>query len=92
MYGFVGARLLHTLAYATKQSREIRATLYTIGSVVVVVMAIYGLVAPPGLFNRADPFGCQQRTRRVSLDQAGGQSQVSRSINSIACLSVRPCA
>jgi glutathione S-transferase len=45
MYGFVGARLLHTLAYATKQSHEIRATLYTIGSVVVVVMAIYVLVA-----------------------------------------------
>ena len=45
MYGFVGARLLHTLAYATKQSHEVRATLYTIGSVVVIVMAVYVLVA-----------------------------------------------
>jgi glutathione S-transferase len=44
MYTFVGARLLHTLAYATKQTHEIRATLYTIGSVVVIVMAVYVLV------------------------------------------------
>ncbi len=45
MYGFVGARLAHTLAYATKQSHEVRATLYTIGSVVVIIMAAYVLVA-----------------------------------------------
>jgi glutathione S-transferase len=44
MYTFVGARLLHTLAYATKQTHEVRATLYTIGSVVVIVMAVYVLV------------------------------------------------
>ncbi len=45
MYSFVGARLLHTLAYATKRSHEVRATLYTIGSVVVIVMAVYVLIA-----------------------------------------------
>lgn len=45
MYGFVAARLLHTLAYATKQSHEVRATLYTIGSVIVIVMAVYVLAA-----------------------------------------------
>ena len=45
MYGFVAARLGHTLAYATKQSHEVRATLYTIGSVGVVIMAVYVLVA-----------------------------------------------
>ena len=45
MYGFVGARLLHTLAYATQQSHEVRATLYTIGSIIVIVMAVYVLVA-----------------------------------------------
>ena len=44
MYTFVGARLLHTIAYATKQSHEVRATLYTIGSVIVIAMAIYVLV------------------------------------------------
>lgn len=43
MYGFVAARLLHTLAYATKQSHEVRATLYTIGSLLVIAMAIYVL-------------------------------------------------
>jgi len=43
MYSFVGARLLHTLAYATKQRHEVRATLYSIGSVVVIVMAAYVL-------------------------------------------------
>lgn len=45
MYGFVAARLAHTVAYATKQSHEVRATLYTIGSLVVIFMAIYVLVA-----------------------------------------------
>jgi uncharacterized MAPEG superfamily protein len=45
MYGFVAARLGHTLAYATRQSHEVRATLYTIGSLLVIVMAVYVLVA-----------------------------------------------
>ncbi len=45
MYTFVGARLIHTLAYATKQTHEVRATLYTIGSLVVIVMALYVLAA-----------------------------------------------
>ena len=44
MYGFVAARLAHAVAYATKQSHEIRATFYTIGSVAVIVMALYVLV------------------------------------------------
>ncbi|MBT3991157.1 MAG: MAPEG family protein [Rhodospirillaceae bacterium] len=44
MYGFVAARLIHALAYATKQSHEVRATFYTIGSVAVVAMAVYVLV------------------------------------------------
>jgi len=45
MYGFVAARLAHSVAYATKQSHEVRATLYTIGSVAVIVMALYALAA-----------------------------------------------
>ena len=45
MYGFVGARLLHAIAYATQQTHEVRATFYTIGSVVVIVMAVYVLMA-----------------------------------------------
>ena len=45
MYSFVGARLAHALAYASKQTHEVRATFYTIGSVVVIIMALYALVA-----------------------------------------------
>ena len=45
MYGFVAARLLHTLAYASKRSHEVRATFYTIGSLLVIAMAIYVLAA-----------------------------------------------
>lgn len=45
MFTFVGARLTHSLAYATKQSHEVRATLYSMGSAVVIIMAIYALVA-----------------------------------------------
>jgi len=45
MYGFVAARLLHALAYASKQSHEVRATFYTIGSLLVIAMAIYVLAA-----------------------------------------------
>jgi glutathione S-transferase len=45
MYGFVGARLAHTIAYATKRSHEVRATFYTIGSVSVIIMALYVIVA-----------------------------------------------
>ena len=45
MYGFVAARLLHALAYVTKQTHEVRATFYTLGSVAVIFMAIYVLKA-----------------------------------------------
>jgi glutathione S-transferase len=44
MYTFVGARLLHTLAYAPKQPHDVGASLYTLGSVVVIVMAVYVLI------------------------------------------------
>jgi glutathione S-transferase len=45
MYLFVAARLAHTLAYMTSQRHEVRATLYSIGSIVVIVMAVYALIA-----------------------------------------------
>ncbi len=41
LYGFVGARLAHAVAYATKQTHEVRATFYTIGSFAVIAMAVY---------------------------------------------------
>ena len=40
---FVLARLAHTLAYATAQNHEVRATFYSVGSVVVIVMAVWVL-------------------------------------------------
>lgn len=43
LYGFVVARLLHSIAYATKRSHEVRATFYTLGSVIVVLMSLYTL-------------------------------------------------
>lgn len=43
--GFVIARLAHALAYATARSHEVRATLYTIASAIVIVMAVEVLLA-----------------------------------------------
>ncbi len=45
MYGFVAARAAHAVAYGTAQSHEVRATFYTIGSLIVMAMAGYALVA-----------------------------------------------
>ena len=45
MYTFVAARLAHTVAYTTGQRHEVRATFYSVGSVVVILMAIYVLAA-----------------------------------------------
>lgn len=45
MYGFVAARAAHAMAYGTAQSHEVRATFYSIGSLIVMGMAIYALVA-----------------------------------------------
>ena len=43
MYTFVAARLAHTLAYMTSQRHEVRATLFSVGSIVVIAMAAYTL-------------------------------------------------
>lgn len=43
LYGFVLARLAHSLAYATKQVHEVRASFYTIGSISVIYMALHVL-------------------------------------------------
>ena len=45
MYGFVAARLAHFVAYATRQTHEVRATFYTIGSMIVIYMACHTLWA-----------------------------------------------
>lgn len=40
LYGFVAARLAHFWAYVTSRGHEIRATFYTIGSLIVIAMAL----------------------------------------------------
>ena len=45
MYGFVAARLAHTIAYATKQRHEVRATFYSVGSLIVIALAVWVLLA-----------------------------------------------
>ncbi len=45
LYGFVLARALHALAYASKQSHEVRATFYTVGSLIVIYMGVHVLWA-----------------------------------------------
>lgn len=44
-FGFVGTRLLHAIAYATGRSHEVRATFYTVGSFIVIGMAVMTLLA-----------------------------------------------
>ena len=45
MYGFLIARAIHAWAYATAQSHEVRSIFYTIGSLIVIYMAVHVLVA-----------------------------------------------
>ena len=42
---FVLSRLAHTWAYATAQNHETRATFYSVGSIVVILMALWVLLA-----------------------------------------------
>jgi uncharacterized MAPEG superfamily protein len=42
---FVLSRLAHTWAYATARSHEVRATFYSLGSIVVILMALWVLLA-----------------------------------------------
>ena len=43
-YGFVAARLAHFVAYITARSHEVRATFFTIGSLIVMGMAVYTFI------------------------------------------------
>lgn len=40
-YGFVVTRLAHFVAYVTAQSHELRATFYTIASLIVIYMSLH---------------------------------------------------
>jgi uncharacterized MAPEG superfamily protein len=44
LYGFVATRLAHFWAYFTAKSHEVRATFFSIGSLIVIGMAVYSLI------------------------------------------------
>lgn len=44
-YGYVVSRLLHFLAYVTGQIHEVRATFWTIGSLILIYITIATLIA-----------------------------------------------
>ncbi len=45
MYGYVVSRLLHFAAYFTAQTHDMRATLWTVGSLILIFMACWTLIA-----------------------------------------------
>ena len=45
LYGYVLTRLLHFVAYVTAQNHEVRATFWTIGSLIVIFMTGWALAA-----------------------------------------------
>ena len=45
LYGYVLARLAHAYAYVTQRDHEVRATFFTVGAVITVIMTVYALVA-----------------------------------------------
>lgn len=49
LYGYVVSRLLHFGAYVTAQIHDIRATLWTIGSLLIIYMTVRALLAAVGV-------------------------------------------
>ena len=50
MWTYVGSRALHFVAYATAQLHDVRASLWTVGSLCVIAMVGYTLMRLLGLF------------------------------------------
>lgn len=48
LYGYVVFKLLHFLAYFTKQIHEVRATFWTVGSLIIIYMTVRTLMAALG--------------------------------------------
>jgi len=48
LYGYVVSRLLHFAAYFTAQTHDVRATFWTIGSLILIFMSGWTLVAALG--------------------------------------------
>jgi glutathione S-transferase len=49
LYGYVASRLAHFAAYFTGQIHEVRATLWTIGSLILIFMTVRTLLAAFGV-------------------------------------------
>ena len=49
LYGYVVSRLLHFAAYLTAQAHDVRATLWTLGSLILIFMTVRSLVAALGI-------------------------------------------
>ncbi|PSJ55637.1 MAPEG family protein [Pseudaminobacter soli (ex Li et al. 2025)] len=45
LYGYVVSRLLHFAAYLSAQTHDMRATLWTVGSLILIFMTLWALVA-----------------------------------------------
>jgi glutathione S-transferase len=48
LYGYVVSRLLHFLAYFTAQTHDMRATLWTVGSLILIYMTFHILLTALG--------------------------------------------
>lgn len=48
LYGYVVSRFLHFVAYLTAQTHDMRATLWTIGSLILIFMTGWALIAALG--------------------------------------------
>ena len=49
LYGYVVSRLLHFAAYITGQIHDVRATFWTIGSLILIFMTVQALLAALGM-------------------------------------------
>ncbi|WPO40814.1 MAPEG family protein [Tardiphaga sp. 42S5] len=48
LYGYVASRLLHFITYLTGQIHEIRATFWTVGSLILIFMTVRTLISAVG--------------------------------------------
>ena len=49
LYGYVASRLLHFVAYLTAQIHEVRAALWSVGSLILIFMTVRTLLAALGV-------------------------------------------
>lgn len=49
-YGYVASRLAHFAAYLTAQTHDLRATLWTVGSLILIWMTVRALLASTGVW------------------------------------------